>query len=60
MSAIGPRPIAEDELEWYSDKHKAFLLSLPQGITGWWQVGALTNATYEDHVRQDLELWLGE
>ena len=57
MSVIGPRPITEDELEWYSDKHKAYLLSVPQGITGWWQVGPRTEATYEDHARQDLELF---
>lgn len=57
MSVIGPRPISEEELDWYSDRDKALLLSVPQGITGWWQVGPRTNATYEDHARQDLELF---
>ena len=57
MSVIGPRPVSEEELEWYSDKHKAYLLSVPQGITGWWQVGPRTDATYENHERQDLELY---
>lgn len=55
MSVIGPRPITEDELEWFGD-NKERLLSVKPGITGWWQVTARNRATYEDGFRQEIEL----
>lgn len=59
MSIIGPRPVVKDELEAYGE-HVDELLSVRPGITGWWQVSARNNATYEDGSRQGLELYYVE
>ena len=56
MSVVGPRPVVEDELAAYGDD-AAELLSVKPGITGWWQVRARNDATYEDGNRQELELF---
>ena len=57
MSVIGPRTITRDELEqWYTDAERDVLLSVPQGITGWWQVQKRNDATFESGERQKLEL----
>ena len=55
MSVIGPRCITEEELHWYSDK-VTLLLSVPQGITGAWQIGERNNAFFENGERQKIEL----
>lgn len=55
MSAIGPRAIDENELKWYGD-NSSKLLSVPPGISGWWQVTDRNNATYQTGERQRLEL----
>lgn len=59
MSVVGPRPVVEDELAAYGDDLRTFLSAKP-GITGWWQVQARNDATYEDGSRQELELWRGQ
>ncbi len=56
MSIVGPRPVVADELPAYGTDVDAFL-SMKPGITGWWQVQARNDATYEDGSRQQLELW---
>ncbi|RNL37690.1 sugar transferase [Paraeggerthella hongkongensis] len=56
MSVVGPRPVVEDELAAYGDDLRTFLSAKP-GITGWWQVQARNDATYEDGSRQELELY---
>ena len=56
MSIVGPRPITEEELEWFTEDEKRLLLSVPAGITGWWQVSARNEATFESGLRQQLEL----
>ena len=56
MSIVGPRPVVEDELAAYGADADAFL-SMKPGITGWWQVQARNDATYEDGTRQELELY---
>ena len=56
MSIVGPRPVVEDELAAYGEYAVAFL-SMKPGITGWWQVQARNDATYEDGSRQQLELY---
>ncbi|MCH4184189.1 MAG: sugar transferase [Eggerthellaceae bacterium] len=55
ISIIGPRCITEDELRWFGSD-AALLLSVPQGITGAWQIGERNNATFENGTRQDIEL----
>ena len=56
MSIVGPRPVVADELPAYGTDVDAFL-SMKPGITGWWQVQARNDATYEDGSRQQLELY---
>ncbi|MEI3230702.1 MAG: sugar transferase [Gordonibacter pamelaeae] len=56
MSIVGPRPVVEDELAAYGSDVAVFLSAKP-GITGWWQVQARNDATYEDGSRQELELY---
>ena len=61
MSLIGPRPIVEDELfKNYTDEEIARLLSVKPGLTGYWQAYARNDAEYEDHKRQDMELYYVE
>lgn len=58
MSIIGPRAITKHELDmWFTEAQKKALLSVPQGITGWWQVQRRNEATFESGERQELELW---
>ncbi len=56
MSVIGPRAISFDELSNFGE-NKDLLLSVPAGITGWWQVSRRNQATFETGERQALELW---
>lgn len=55
MSIVGPRAVTIDELDWYGTQANE-LLSVPPGITGWWQVTERNDAIYENGARQDLEL----
>ena len=55
LSVIGPRAITYDELHHYGSRATE-LLSVPQGITGLWQVGDRNSATFEDGTRQAIEL----
>lgn len=58
MSLVGPRPILSDELErFYTPEERKKLLSVQPGITGYWQVYARNNATYETGERQKMELF---
>lgn len=59
MSVIGPRPITRDELAWFGGD-AVLMLSVPPGITGWWQVSSRNNSTFESGVRQGLELYYVE
>lgn len=56
MSIIGPRAISKEELNWYSFEEQVELLSVPQGITGWWQVRARNDASFQNGERQVFEL----
>ena len=55
MSLVGPRPVVEGEIEEYGSDAD-MLLSVRPGITGLWQVRARNEATYENGMRQNLEL----
>lgn len=54
MSIVGPRPVVDEELDWYGDK-KDKLLSVKPGLTGWWAVNGRSNVPYPE--RCDLELY---
>jgi lipopolysaccharide/colanic/teichoic acid biosynthesis glycosyltransferase len=53
MSLVGPRMLTAPELEKYGP-HKAVLLSVKPGITGYWQVNGRQDVTYEERVKMDL------
>lgn len=56
MSVIGPRPITQDELEWFGENATEYL-SVPMGITGLWQATSRNGASFESGERQRIELW---
>ncbi len=61
MSFVGPRPILEEEVyQNYKKKEIAQFLSVRPGLTGFWQAYARNNAVYDDHKRQDMELFYVE
>lgn len=63
MSMVGPRPPLPYEYEYYEERHKERLSILP-GLTGYWQVMARNQASFEEMVQLDLKyirersLWL--
>ena len=63
MSLVGPRP----ELPWLVEQYERWQyrrLTVPQGITGWWQVNGRSNNLMHLNTDQDLyyvenySLWL--
>lgn len=57
LSFVGPRPIVQDELDKYGENKEKFL-SVPPGLTGYWQAYARSSCTYEQ--RMDMELFYVE
>ncbi|UCC84107.1 MAG: sugar transferase [Gemmatimonadota bacterium] len=55
MSLVGPRPIVQEELAWYSDDEKAEFLSVRPGITGAWQVQGRSRIGYPARTRVELD-----
>jgi len=53
MTLVGPRPIAEDEVEKYGPAFQAFI-SVRPGITGIWQTCGRSETSYEKRVEMDL------
>jgi exopolysaccharide biosynthesis polyprenyl glycosylphosphotransferase len=53
MSLVGPRPCIPYELEHYR-RHHFERFSVPQGLTGLWQVTARANATYGESLDMDV------
>lgn len=53
LSLVGPRPIPADELARYGAK-KAEFLSVPPGLTGYWQVDATAETGYEARMAMEL------
>jgi lipopolysaccharide/colanic/teichoic acid biosynthesis glycosyltransferase len=57
LSIVGPRAITPWELNtYYSEAQKAIFLSCRPGLTGYWQVKARNDATYESGRRTILEM----
>ncbi|MGH9449664.1 MAG: sugar transferase [Terriglobia bacterium] len=54
MSLVGPRPQAPSEVALYDDRERR-RLSVPAGITGWWQVTARNDPRFDVWVAKDLE-----
>ncbi len=63
MSLVGPRPPIPDEVEEY-ERWQMKRLTVPQGVTGLWQVSGRNLLTFEEMVRLDIyyienwSLWL--
>lgn len=53
LSIVGPRPVVAEELERYG-KNKAKFLSVPPGLTGYWQAYARSTCTYEERMEMEL------
>ena len=53
MAVIGPRPIVEDEVEYYGKHYEVFSRVKP-GITGLWQVSGRSETTYEQRIILDM------
>lgn len=53
MSLIGPRPIIYEETLKYG-KNKNKFLSVKPGITGYWQINAYDEMTYEERIKNEL------
>ena len=54
MSLVGPRPQAPNEVALYDDYQRR-RLSVPAGITGWWQVTSRHDPRFDVWVAKDLE-----
>lgn len=50
MSLIGPRPVVEEELEYFKE-NKELILSILPGLTGWWACNGRSCRTYDDRVK---------
>jgi len=53
MSLVGPRPIVQDEVQFYGHDFMYYCDTKP-GITGLWQVSGRSGTTYEERVRCDV------
>ena len=60
MSLVGPRPVMESELAFYSEEDRKKFLSCRPGITGYWQVSGRNDAEYQTGKRQQLELYYAD
>lgn len=56
MSFVGPRPVVQEELEYFGEDGELLLMAKP-GVTGYWQVHGRGDSTYESGERQKLELY---
>lgn len=54
MSLVGPRPITQDESQYYGNRFDYYLAVRP-GITGLWQVSGRGTSSYEERVQLDVE-----
>jgi Undecaprenyl-phosphate galactose phosphotransferase WbaP len=53
MSLVGPRPIVQDEVQFYGHDFMYYCDAKP-GITGLWQVSGRSGTTYEERVKCDV------
>jgi Undecaprenyl-phosphate galactose phosphotransferase WbaP len=52
MSLVGPRPIVDEEVQYYGNRYHLYTKVKP-GLTGLWQVSGRNDTTYEQRVRYD-------
>jgi lipopolysaccharide/colanic/teichoic acid biosynthesis glycosyltransferase len=54
MSFVGPRPVTEDELEYYRGHVDDYVSARP-GLTGVWQISGRSNVSMERRVQMDVD-----
>lgn len=54
MSLVGPRPVPQVELQKYYGVHAQDYVSVRPGLTGPWQVGGRSDASYDRRVALDV------
>ncbi len=54
MSIVGPRPVVQDEFDFYYGDAKRHYLAVPPGLTGLWQVSGRNDLDYNERVRLDV------
>ncbi len=52
MSLVGPRPIVEEEIDFYKS-HFHLYKKVKPGMTGLWQISGRNDTTYEERVKLD-------
>jgi Undecaprenyl-phosphate galactose phosphotransferase WbaP len=53
MALVGPRPIVQEEVEYYGENYAVFS-SVRPGITGLWQCSGRSDTSYEERVAFDV------
>lgn len=53
MSLVGPRPIVQDEIQYYGDAINHYYAMKP-GLTGVWQVNGRSSTSYEQRIQYDI------
>lgn len=54
MSLVGPRPVIEEEADYYGDKKNQFC-SVKPGMTGYWQISGRDKVGYPQRVKMELD-----
>ena len=54
MSIVGPRPVVQDEFDFYYGDAKQHYLAVSPGLTGLWQVSGRNDVGYDERVRLDV------
>jgi exopolysaccharide biosynthesis polyprenyl glycosylphosphotransferase len=54
LSLVGPRPIVLKEINKYGEYGK-FLLRVPPGVTGLWQISGRSDVDYDERVEMDMQ-----
>ncbi|MDI6603799.1 MAG: sugar transferase [Thermoanaerobacteraceae bacterium] len=54
LSLVGPRPIVVKEIDKYGEYGK-YLLRVPPGVTGLWQISGRSDVDYNERVEMDMQ-----
>ncbi len=53
MSLVGPRPITQDEVRYYTEEQFEKYSSVRAGMTGLWQISGRSNVSYDERAKLD-------
>ncbi|MBB3944313.1 lipopolysaccharide/colanic/teichoic acid biosynthesis glycosyltransferase [Rhizobium skierniewicense] len=54
MSVVGPRPVVDEELNYYENAASYYLSTRP-GLTGLWQISGRNDVSYKERVDYDTQ-----